>query len=191
LDHIIGILHLKELIRQQLSGEEFILNSLIQNVPVVPENYPVERLLNVFKQERIHMAIVLDEFGGTAGIVTLEDLVEEVVGEVRDEFDRESEPLVEVAPGVLEVEGNYLIDDLLDDYEDEIDLGNENNLPDVETIGGLIVAKLGRPPKKNDQVIYNDRVKLTVLNIDGLAVSRARIEYEVLDQPKGTPQVDH
>jgi CBS domain containing-hemolysin-like protein len=182
LDHIIGILHLKELVRQQIMGESFVFNSLIQNVPVVPEYYPVEQLLSVFKQERIHMAIVLDEFGGTAGIVTLEDLVEEIVGEVRDEFDRELEPLVEVAPGVLEVEGSYLIDDLLDDYDEEINLGDENSLPDVETIGGLIVAHLGRPPEKNDQVVYNEQVRFTVLNIDGLAVARARIEYQVPNQ---------
>jgi CBS domain containing-hemolysin-like protein len=182
LDHIIGILHLKELVRPQIMGESFVFNSLIQNVAVVPEYYPVEQLLSVFKKESIQKAILLDEFGGTAGIVTLEDLVEEIVGEVRDEFDRELEPLVEVAPGVLEVEGSYLIDDLLDDYDEEINLGDENSLPDVETIGGLIVAHLGRPPEKNDQVVYNEQVRFTVLNIDGLAVARARIEYQVPNQ---------
>jgi CBS domain containing-hemolysin-like protein len=113
LDHIIGILHLKELVRQQITGKPLDFHSLIQNVPVVPEHYLVERLLNVFKRERIHMAIVLDEFGGTAGIVSLDDLVEEIVGEVRDEFDRELEPLIEVAPGILEVEGSYLIDEIV------------------------------------------------------------------------------
>ncbi|MEM7032598.1 MAG: hemolysin family protein, partial [Chloroflexota bacterium] len=144
LDHIIGILHMKELVRHQVAEGKFDLGELIQKVPVVPEHFPVEKLLSTFKRERIHMAVVLDEFGGTAGIVTLEDLIEEVVGEVRDEFDRELEPYVEVAPGILEVEGAYLIDDLIDDLEDlseDIELGTEEALPDVDTIGGLVVAK--------------------------------------------------
>ncbi|HHJ07429.1 MAG TPA: HlyC/CorC family transporter, partial [Anaerolineae bacterium] len=111
LDHIIGILHLKDLIRQQMTSKgKFDLRLLLHKAPVIPEHYPVENLLNMFKRQRLHMAIVLDEFGGTAGIVTLEDLVEEIVGEVRDEFDRkEADPLVELAPGSLEVSGQYLL----------------------------------------------------------------------------------
>lgn len=179
LDHIIGILHLKELVRYHLNNQGIDLGELIQEVPIVPEDYPVEKLLSIFKRQRIHMAVVLDEFGGTAGIVTLEDLVEEVVGEVRDEFDHELEPVVEISPGVLETEGSYLIDDLVDDLAEDVNLGDEEELPDVETVGGLIMAKLGRPPEVGDEVIYN-QVKFSVLTTDGLAVERARIEYPIL-----------
>lgn len=187
LDHIIGILHLKELVRHHLNNQGIDLGELIQEVPIVPEYYPVEKLLSIFKRQRIHMAVVLDEFGGTAGIVTLEDLVEEVVGEVRDEFDQELEPIVEISPGVLETEGSYLIDDLVDDLAENVRLGNEKELPDVETVGGLIMAKLGRPPEVGDEVIYN-QVKFTVLTTDGLAVARARIEYPVLaSEDNGEP----
>ena len=147
---------------------------LLHKAPVIPEHYPVEKLLNVFKQLRLHMAIVLDEFGGTAGIVTLEDLVEEIVGEVRDEFDRkEADPLVELAPGSLEVSGQYLLEDL-DEY---VDLGEEENLPDVETVGGIIITLLGRPPQVGDTVSCCGDIKFTVLSIDGLAVSRARVDF--------------
>jgi len=144
LDHIIGILHLKDLVRQQLHSKgNFDLRLLLHEAPVIPEHYSVESLLNIFKRLRLHMAIVLDEFGGTAGIVTLEDLVEEIVGEVRDEFDKkEPDPLVELAPGSLEVSGQYLVADL----EEYVDLGAEEDLPDVETVGGIIVTRLGRPP---------------------------------------------
>lgn len=179
LDHIIGVLHIKDLVWQQIRMKGgFDIRLLLRSVPVVPEHYPVEKLLNAFRQQRIHMAVVLDEFGGTAGIVTLEDLVEEVVGEVRDEFDLESEPLVELGPGVLEVAGNYLIEDL----EDYVYLGQEDELPDVETVGGLIMTELGRPPHVGDGLVYNEMIRFTVLAVDGLAVARARVEYPVEKQ---------
>ncbi|HEY86152.1 MAG TPA: HlyC/CorC family transporter [Chloroflexi bacterium] len=175
LDHIIGILHLKDLIRQQMKSKgKFDLRLLLHKAPVIPEHYSVENLLNVFKQLRLHMSIVLDEFGGTAGIVTLEDLVEEIVGEVRDEFDRkEADPLVELAPGSLEVSGQYLLEDL-DEY---LDLSKEETLPDVETVGGVIITKLGRPPQVGDTVLCRGDIKFTVLSVDGLAVFRARVDF--------------
>jgi len=179
LDHIIGTLHLKDLVYQQLRMKgNFDIRLLLRPALPVPENYLVEKLLAAFKRQRVHLAIVLDEFGGTAGIVTLEDLVEEVVGEVRDEFDLESEPLVELAPGLLEVAGNYLLEDL----EEYVYLGQDEDLPDVETVGGLIMTELGRPPRQDYRVTYNGDVHFTVLAVDGLAVARARIEYPVSDR---------
>ncbi|HEX9922385.1 MAG TPA: hemolysin family protein [Anaerolineae bacterium] len=182
LDHIIGVLHIKDLVRQQtrLKGN-FDIRLLLRPAPVVPEHYPVKKLLAALKRQRTHMAIVLDEFGGTAGIVTLEDLVEEVVGEVRDEFDLEYEPFVQVAPGVIEVAGNYLIDDLIED----IQLHETESLPDVETVGGLIMTKLGRLPQVGDKITINDRVQFTVLAVEGLAVARAQVEFPI---PRGIDQ---
>ncbi|MBP9502526.1 MAG: HlyC/CorC family transporter [Candidatus Promineofilum sp.] len=173
-DHIVGILHLKDLIRLTLRPNgPFDLRLILRSAPEVPEDFRVDRLLAAFKNEKLHMAIVRDEFGGMAGVVTLEDLVEEVVGEVRDEFDVEREPYFEVSPGVLELSGDYLLDDLADD----VFLGEEDELPDVETVGGLIVSLLGRPPAKGDTVIYHDNIRFTVLDIDRLAIVRARVEY--------------
>jgi CBS domain containing-hemolysin-like protein len=179
LDHIIGTLHVKDLVRYQARMKgAFDIRLLLRPVPVIPENYPVEKLLATFKRQRIHIAIVLDEFGGTAGIVTLEDLVEEVVGEVRDEFDLESEPLIQLAPGVLEVAGDYLIEDI----ENYIYLGSKEDLPDVDTVGGLIMTELGRLPQVGDKFTYRNNIRFTVLAIDGLAVARARIEYPVPEE---------
>ncbi len=113
--------------------------------------------------------------------MTLEDLVEEVVGEVRDEFDVEREPYDKVGPGVLEVSGDYLLDYLSDD----VDLGDEDDLPNVETVGGLIVALLGRPPVNGDIVTFRDNIRLTVLDIDRLAVARARVEFPSPGKPAG------
>jgi CBS domain containing-hemolysin-like protein len=181
LDHIIGMLHVKDLVRYQsrLKGT-FDIRLLLRPVHVIPENYPVGKLLTTFKRQRIHLAIVLDEFGGAAGIVTLEDLVEEVVGEVRDEFDLESEPIVQLAPGVIEVLGNYLIEDL----EEHINLGSKEDLPDVDTVGGLVMTELGRLPQVGDQVAYSNNIHFTVLAVEGLAVARARIEYPTVRDEK-------
>jgi CBS domain containing-hemolysin-like protein len=174
LDHIVGILHLKDLIRQSMRpNAPFDLRLILRVAPEIPEDYSVELLLAAFKNQKLHMAVVRDEFGGTAGVVTLEDLVEEVVGEVRDEFDQEREPYEEVSPGVLEVSGDYLLDDLTDD----VYLGLDEELPDVETVGGLIVALLGRPPQIGDEVYFRDTVHFTVLDVDRLAVTRARVEF--------------
>ena len=173
-DHIVGILHLKDLVHHTVKSEgPFDIDLLVRReIPAVPEDYPVEKLLAAFKRDKLHMAIVLDEFGGMAGIVTLEDLVEEVVGEVRDEFDQEKEPYVELEPGVVEVSGDYLVDDFDDGF-----WGDEDELPDVETVGGLVIAKLGRPPQVGDEVTYNDWVTLKVLTVDGRAVARVHIEF--------------
>lgn len=180
LDHVIGILHLKDLIRQMIRPTgPFDLRLILRATPEVPEDYPIDRMLAAFKNEKLHMAIVREEFGGIAGVVTLEDLVEEVVGEVRDEFDQEREPYVELAPGILELSGDYLLDDLSDD----VYLGEEEELPDVETVGGLIVSLLGRPPVAGDKVQFLDHIHLTVLDTDRLAVARVRVEYPAPDQP--------
>ncbi len=180
LDHIVGILHLKDLVRQSIKRKgSFDLRLILRAAPAVPEDQQVEQLLAAFKRQKLHMAVVLDEFGGMAGIVTLEDLVEEVVGEVTDEFDNEFAPYVEVEPGHIEVAGDYLVDDL----QEHVYLGSDEDLPDVETVGGLIVSKLGAPPKVGDVVLYNkDQVTMTVLNIDRRAVARARVEFLALEE---------
>jgi CBS domain containing-hemolysin-like protein len=181
LDHIIGILHVKDLVRQAIktvkSKGSLDIRLILRSAPAVPEDYPVPLLLAAFKRQQLHMAIVLDEFGGLAGIVTLEDLVEEIVGEVRDEFDLEKEPFVELGPGTLEVAGHYLVDDLIE----EIYLGNHDDLPDVETVGGLVVTWLGRPPQKGDE-LYRKDIHFKVLDVDRRAVSRVRIEYPTSEE---------
>ena len=172
-DHIVGILHLKDLVKQTLKTESrFDLRLILRSAPAVPEDLPVQTLLAAFKRQKLHMAIVLDEFGGMDGIVTLEDLVEEVVGEVRDEFDLEKEPYIVLGPGMIEAEGEYLVDDFDDGF-----WGNEDDLPDVETVGGLVISKLGRPPVVGDEVTYNDKILIRVLAVEGRAVSRVLVEY--------------
>lgn len=185
LDHIIGILHMKDLVRQEVKMKGTMdIRLILRPAPAVPQDMHVEKLLARFKKQRLHMAVVLDEFGGMAGVVTLEDLVEEIVGEVRDEFDEEKEPVVELEPGLLEVAGSFLVEDL----QEYIFLGEEAELPDVDTVGGLIVTWLGRPPQIGDTVKHQDVIKFTVLDISGLAVARAKIEFPTPEQNTPTQE---
>ena len=187
LDHIVGLLHLKDLVRHHENGkEEFNLRNLLRPTPIVPEDHRVEDLLSAFKLQRIHMAVVLDEYGGVAGIVTLEDLVEEVVGEVRDEFDIEKEPVVKVAPGEFELTGDYLLDDL----QEDVFLGEEDTLPDVDTVGGLIVTLLGRPAVVDDRIALDNNVAFQVMAVEGRAVTRARVTFPVPENEKKQPPAE-
>jgi CBS domain containing-hemolysin-like protein len=170
LDHIVGTLHLKDFIRWRLSSSEaFDLRSMARPARMVPEHMPTPQLLEKFRSERGHMAIVIDEYGGTAGLVTLEDVAEELVGEMLDEFDSEAPALTVVGPGILEVRGDMLVDEL-DDY-----VQFPSDIPDVDTVGGLLVTLLGRPAKEGDATSIGN-VTLVAKKVRGLAVEVVRVE---------------
>jgi len=169
LDNVVGILHLKDLARQQIDRPgEFDLRALLRRVPVVPEYADVESLLASLKRLRLHMAIVIDEYGGMAGIVTLEDLVEEVVGEVQDEFDREVPLIRQVGPREYVVRGDYALEDLA-----ELSALGEDR-PEVNTVGGLIVVLLDRMPRRGDRVRYAG-IEFTAETVAKRAVQTARV----------------
>ena len=171
IDNIVGILHLKDFVRQQVSGRPYNPRALLRKAPIVPESLHVEALLASMKRLHQHMAIVIDEYGGTAGLVTLEDLVEEVVGEVRDEFDAEEiQPIEAVERGQLRVHGAVLLETL----EDHVPLGEITH--DVETIGGLALAELNRPAQPGDEVVVNG-VTLHVEAVEGLAIERLLLSF--------------
>jgi len=172
LDHILGILHLSDLVcldTNNLHG--FDLHRLLRKPLYVPEHYRVDKLLASLKRQHSQMAIAFDEYGGTAGIVTLQDLIEEVVGEVQDEFKRSGERIMQTKPGVYVAPG----DTLLEELAEIVPLGDEKNWPDVETVGGLIMTELDRMPLVGDAIDFGP-LRFTVLGLNGLAVGRTRIE---------------
>ncbi len=182
LDHVVGMVLLKEAIGRLLDAPEGVsLRELVRPIPVVPESAPIGRVLAAFKRTRTHIALVIDEYGGTAGVVTLEDLVEEVVGEVRDEFDTaELPPLREVAPGVVIARGDLLLEDLRETAN--LPLPDDEDLPDVETVGGLVAALLGRPARVGDEARVAD-VVFHVEQVAGLAVETVRVSAEPPPSP--------
>jgi magnesium and cobalt transporter len=169
VDHVAGILHAKDLLKVWQAGERGApLAGVLRPVIFVPENQRISALLREFKKRRTHMAIVLDEFGGTAGLVTLEDLVEEIIGEVADEFEAGQ------APAVREVEGGWLLDSRvsLAVLGEHLGLAEEELAArESETVGGLVSELLGRLPRAGDEARLGDWV-LRVADTDGRRILR-------------------
>ena len=174
VDQIVGVLHLKDFLRDRLTPSTHLdLGSLIRKAHPIPEHTPLPQVLEHFKQTREHLAIVFDEYGGTAGLVTLEDVIEELVGEVRDEFDVEIQPVRTLRPGLWAIRGDVQLLDL------EIEMGLPEERPDADTIGGLVVNLLGRPARPGDRVELGD-MRLVVQSVDGLRVDVVLLESKTI-----------
>lgn len=168
LDRVVGVIHIKDLILQKVQGKKLDLKAILRRVPRVPEHMPAESLLATFKRLRVHMAIVMDEFGGTAGIATLEDVVEEVIGEVQNHSNG-GLPMVEVLDSkTLVARGDVLLEDLNDAYS--LDLASEAAV----TLAGFILERLGRAASTDDTVTL-EHVKLIVEETERLAIRKVRI----------------
>jgi len=170
LDQIIGIVHVKDMLNVILSPDcdQCVVRDYMRDALYVPETTHVGVLLRQFRDKRQHIAIVMDEFGGTAGLVTLEDLLEEIVGEVSDQFDQ-------VIPEIqAQTDGTFLIDGLtlVEDVNERLNL--QLFEPDYDTIAGYVLGKLRRLPSIND-TIDGDAVRIQVVEMDGMRISRVSL----------------
>jgi CBS domain containing-hemolysin-like protein len=179
LDQTIGLIHVKDLFLAQLRGPGRTMMELKRDVLFVPENSTVEALLSQFIEHKTHMAIVLDEYGGASGIVSLENITEELFGQIQDEFDRERPEIEPLGNGRYRVRGDYLIEDLADRLK--VDVGE----PAEETIGGYVAARLGR------EVVPGDRTELGELSIEVLDAERFRVRWVIVQtEPPPTEEVE-
>ncbi len=169
IDHVIGMIHVKDLFnrRDALRSSED-LAAIKREILFVPESRPLDLLQRDFQQRRTHMAIVIDEYGGTSGLVTLEDVIEEIVGEIQDEFDREP-PTVEETPQGLVFDGLTLIDDVADRLGVKLP-----ETADVSTLGGFVTAHVGRMPRPGDRVSVAGH-DFSVVEIRGRRVTRVLV----------------
>ena len=165
LDQTVGLIHVKDLLLAQLRGPGRPLGDLKRDVLFIPENSTVEGLLSQFIESKTHMAIVLDEYGGASGIVSLENITEELFGQIQDEFDRERPEIEPLGNGVYRVRGDYLIEDLADRLH--VDLGDTEE----ETIGGYVQARIGR------EIHRGDRCRIGELDIEVLDAERFRVRW--------------
>jgi CBS domain containing-hemolysin-like protein len=176
LDHVIGVVHAKDLLRLVSADAPATLHArdVMRETIHVPETSLVTTLLARFRRRRQHIAVVLDEFGGTAGIVTLADLVEEIVGEVSGPFD---EPELQPLP-----DGTELIDGLatIEEVNERFDLHLDD--PDYDTLAGFILGRLGRLAQVGDQVTV-DGVALRVEAMDGMRIARISLTRRGLTTP--------
>jgi len=151
LDQVIGILNVKTLLPHIEEPADFQWQKLIHNLYYVPENKPIDDLLNEFQQKRLHMAIVVDEFGGTSGIVTLEDLLEEVFGELNDEFDEETELMQKINEQTYLFEGRCLLVDFLREADLPLDLFSDLEYTS-DSLAGLMSEELGKIPRRGEKI---------------------------------------
>jgi putative hemolysin len=171
LDHVIGIVHIKDLLREVEKPQPGQLAAIMHPAFFVPDSMQISDLLREIQSRRTHMAIVVNEFGTIVGLVTIEDLLEEIVGEIRDEFDvDEEQPVQELSDGSLLVEGSYSLNDLKDRYGIPFD-----ETSDYRTIAGYVLARLKRFPK-GGEAITAAGYKMTVVVLDGRRLRKIRIE---------------
>ena len=167
IDHITGFVHVKDLFMLSLKNGTSPIEKFQRKIPLVPETITLDKLVILFKKQRAQMAIVVDEFGGTSGLITLEDVLEEIFGDVQDEFDIDEEKdIKEIRPQVFEVTGTMRLDELakfFDIPEEELEV------EDVDTVAGLVVKELERIAKVGDRVSYGD-FTFTVSEIDGARI---------------------
>ena len=172
IDNIIGVLYTKDVLNYlKAHSTDTQVKELVREAYYVPETKSIIEILQEFKSKKVHIALVLDEYGGIGGVLTIEDLLEEIVGEIRDEFDNEEEE------SIKEIDDNrYEVDAMLD--IETINKSLNIDLPiseDYESLGGLIMSELGKIPAIGDIVDFQD-VKLVVVEVEKMRVSKVEIQ---------------
>lgn len=171
IDNIVGLVYAKDLLSEVgKTADNFKLRDKMRQAYFVPETKPLRALLHEFQNQKLHIAVVLDEYGGTAGIVTIEDILEELVGEITDEYEKTPpKPVRKIDENTIEVDARTYVDDLNDDYE--------LNLPedeDYDTIGGFVFSHLGYIPKTGETFDY-ENLKFTIRSAEARRIKRIRI----------------
>jgi putative hemolysin len=187
IDEVVGILYAKDLlpILKSGTGPRPTLRSLLRTPVFVPESMTIDDLLHEFQRRKVHIAIVLDEYGGTAGLLTIEDLLEEIVGEIQDEYDTEEPMVVKISDDEARVDGRADVDDLAELFDTELGLEDED---EYDTVGGLIYHRIGGVPSPGD-VVEVDGLVLTVESTDGRRVGKVLVVRKRRDD-EGEPRPD-
>jgi putative hemolysin len=173
IDEIVGILYAKDLLPflRSASGPRPEIRTLLRTPVYIPESMTVDDLLHEFQRRKVHIAIVLDEYGGTAGLVTIEDLLEEIVGEIQDEYDTEEPMVVRISDDEARIDGRASVDDLSELFDTQIALEDED---EYDTVGGLIYHRIGGIPSPGDRIEV-DGLTLTVESTDGRRVGKVLV----------------
>ncbi len=180
VDEIVGILYAKDLLPILKNGltERPPLRNLLRTPVFVPESMSIDDLLHELQRRKVHLAVVLDEYGGTAGLVTIEDLLEEIVGEIQDEYDVEEPMVVRLSDDEARVDGRASIDELVETFDIDTKFEDED---EYDTVGGLIFHRIGGVPAPGDQVVV-DGLLLTVETTDGRRVGKVLVVRRSVDE---------
>ena len=176
LDDLVGVVHIRHLFGARLQqSDATTLEAFVRPVPIVPETKKLDELLAEFRRTNTHMAIVVDEYGSTVGIATLEDVLEEIVGEINDEFDLPDRELIRLAPDRIRIEASFPIEDFNERFAG--DLPEE----DYTSVGGFLFGELGRPARPGD-VISHRNFRFTVREVDGPRIRVVDVELKAHPQ---------
>lgn len=177
LDHIEGVLYIKDVLPHIDKNEHFRWQQLIRPGYFIPENKMIDDLLRDFQAKRVHMAIVVDEYGGTSGLITMEDILEEIVGEINDEFDKEDAPFTRVDESTYVFEGKTSLNDFCRAMGVDSSLF-ESVKGESESLGGLLLELFSRFPRAGEKTVY-DRFLFTVIAVDQKRIKRIKVVVEL------------
>ncbi|GBD28280.1 Magnesium and cobalt efflux protein CorC [bacterium HR31] len=183
IDHIVGVVYVKDLFRYLRDGHTQITAAeVMRPAYYVPETKKVDELFQEMRQKKVHLAIVVDEYGGTAGLVTIEDVLEEIVGEIRDEYDvEEREPLVMLDDRTALVDARMHLEEVNER------LGLDLPVGEVDTLGGFVYSRMGHVPQQGEQLTY-DGVRIRVEELDGQRIARLRVEKLAPEDAEAAPR---
>ena len=185
IDKILGFIHVKDLYSLAMRKDEFSIKKLIRPLILIPETMTLDNLIIEFKKRHCQIAVVIDEFGGTSGLITLEDVLEEIIGEVQDEFDEEEETdIKEIGENTYIANAMMRIDEVVEYFGLKESLFEED---DVDTIAGLVVKLLGRIAEVGDTVSFNG-LTFTVKEIDGARITKLQIYKEPVIENEPTEE---
>ncbi len=174
LDEIVGTIHIKDILACLANNKAVEIGDLLREVPIVSPSMHVYDLLLMMKQMRKHMALVVDEFGGIDGLVTIGDVIEDIIGDIEDEYDQDDQPsLAENEDGTILADGRYDIEEFEEQYGN---LLNEEEREDIDTLGGLIFALAGRVPARGEILTHESGMVFEVVDADPRRVSKLLIK---------------
>ena len=166
---MVGIVHARDLLQSMTSQKEGIgLTDIVRPALFIPDSKPLDQLLREFQERRVTIAVVVDEYGGTEGVISIEDLLEEIVGEIEDEFAREEPPIVQVNENEAIVDGRVTLDELNELFQTRLEGDG------FDTVGGLISTQLGKIPVVGDAVSL-EGLTMRVLSTSGRRVRKVRV----------------
>ena len=179
LDNIVGIIYIKDLIKKlkEKNIEHISLKEILKEAMFIPETKNIYHLFKEFQAKRVHVAIVIDEYGGVAGLVTMEDILEEIVGEIRDEYDeKEEDDLIKVNDNKYVVDGGMD----LDDFCEVLDIEKTEDMEEYETVAGLVYDLADSIPEEGDEFELQGKYKIKVLELNGKKIEK--IEVKKIDE---------
>ncbi len=174
IDNVVGVLYVKDLLRNFLKDRNVDIAAIIRKPYFVPESKRLDSLLREFKRRKVHIAVVVDEYGGVSGIVCLEDIIEEIVGDIQDEFDDETEDILPIGEGVFICDARVSIDDL----NEAAGLGLPDE--DFDTLGGFVFDLFGKIPVKYEKTSY-EGIDFIIQEMDGHKIMKVKIVHRGAD----------